>query len=158
MTNNQIAYMNALELKRANLSKEGISRDTLDETKRSNIAGEGIKHGTLAESIRHNQATEGVAVGQLDISRLLANEQRRSNLAREGETHRSNVAKELENQRSNLANELLTGQRDQRSYEVNVGNLEETVRHHKTGEVLTGVEIGSDLAGDILKMVPIKGK
>lgn len=164
MTNNQIAYMNALETQRANLAKEGLGSATLEETKRSNISNESIKGGTLGESIRHNMTTESVAVGQLGVSQRMADETARSNKAKEYETSRSNIAKEQENvrsntareqetTRSNLASEFLISTRDRNSYEVNRAQVDENIQHNRATEITNAVGLGTDLAGDIIKTI-----
>lgn len=99
MTQNQIAFYNYLESKRANLAREG-------ENTRSNVARE-------TETNRHNVVTEEQAGKQLI-------EMGRHNLATESETRRANLEKELLTGRDQdlrheiqLDQNVLTGLRDQ---------------------------------------------
>lgn len=63
-------------------------------------------------------------------------EERRSNLAQEGETKRSNLAKEYETNRSNLAKETETHRSNMASEGVAFGNLSEAQRSHQAQEAL----------------------
>ena len=57
--------------------------------------------------------------------------------AKHKETQRSNLAKEAETHRSNVATELLTDRRDSRAYEINLGTLNENIRHNTAVEAET---------------------
>lgn len=89
---------NEAETNRSNLAKE-------TETRRHNIQDEGFKMMDLRETNRHNVNTEKTNSYNAQTSRELADETRRSNLAREKETNRSNLVNEAERYRSNRANE-----------------------------------------------------
>lgn len=89
-----------------------LNRQTLLEQARHNVANEKYNQdqlthsrNVLGEQIRHNQASEILTSGQMyetsrhnlaveDVSRYRAEEERRANLAREGETRRHNIVSE----------------------------------------------------------------
>lgn len=64
-------------------------------------------------------------------------EERRSNLAQEGETKRSNLAKEAETNRSNIAKETETHRSNVANEGVAFGNLSETQRSHQAQESIS---------------------
>lgn len=104
---------NEVETNRSNTAKE-------TETRRHNIQDEGIKMMDLRETNRHNINTEKTNSYNAQTSRELADETRRSNLAREKETNRSNLVNEAERSRSNRANEDINS----RNVEANIKNAE----------------------------------
>lgn len=116
LTQNQIAYWNLQETKRANSETNRHNVATENETARHNLAGEQFNISNLNESIRHNKVTE--------------TETNRHNVVTENETNRHNVAGEQfniaqlqEQQRHNIAGE-----------QFNISQLAETTRHNKWNE------------------------
>lgn len=95
---------------RSNVAREALQRAANEETARSNLARE-------RESSRHNQELESQGRVQLRLTEQNLNENRRSNLAREAETHRSNLARENETHRANVTSEANRAQQIQLGYD-----------------------------------------
>lgn len=82
-----------------------------------------LKYLAYEESLRHNAATEEIGRTDATTRRMSADEDHRSNLAREEETIRSNLAKERETKRSNIARETETERSNRaREYETERSN------------------------------------
>lgn len=80
----------------------------------------------------------------INLRSLQHEENVRSNKEREKENLRSNQARENETHRSNVANENLTKIRDDRRHQVDLGNLNESIRSHKAQEAIgrSQVQVG----------------
>lgn len=112
------------------MTKNQIEFAKLQESKRAAMASEDITRKRDSETQRHNVSTEKVAIDQ-------ATEQKRSNLAKESETHRSNVMSEIEAARSNQARERETARH-------NVASEMEQQRSNIAGETLQSRKLSQD--------------
>lgn len=86
-----------------------------------------IAYWELQESKRSNRARE--------------TETHRTNLAQETETNRANLARETETNRSNLARERQAAIDSARSYDLGLQNLRETIRNNTANQKLRSQEL-----------------
>lgn len=134
------------ETHRANIASEAhraqqiqLGYDQLAETQKYHQKSISLGYSQLSESARANRVNEGIRMGELA-------ERRRSNVANEAlikardkmnfeETVRSNLAREEENRRHNTAVELI----DATKQEISQAQLDETNRHNRVSEGLSGI-------------------
>jgi hypothetical protein len=143
MTNQQIQYWSIQEQKRHNIASEEQNWYSIKEAQRHNIVSEDLGFKNLAETSRHNVVSESLGFANLaETSRhnrateWTANQQVRLGFANLAETQRHNrfneelgAVTEYNTRNINLYNaqtrrlELQqTELRDQRNYELGVGN------------------------------------
>lgn len=117
---------------RSNTATESYHLNQLAEQRRSAMANEILTQQRNAEIERSNRASEQNQLLSFGLQAQQLSEQRRSNMAREGETFRSNVAKEMETTRSNKAREAENYRSNKASELLTSKGQSITAEHNKT--------------------------
>lgn len=123
MTRNQIEYLKLLESQRANREGERLT-EARDQTTRE------LGFAQLGETTRHNMASEGLqlmSIQETTRANKAREEQQRNELA---ELHRHQVAVETETRRSNMAREAETHSYNQSVINLRSKELSEQQRLH----------------------------
>lgn len=156
------------EQQRHNIATEQHNVAILGETQRHNLAQEEVAQGSLDESRRSNLEREQierdkvqVSLGQLALSRLGYEENVRSNLARESETHRANVASEaLRQSQIDLGYSQLaeTSKYHAQSISLGYGQLAETRRTNSAREAISLGELQERQRANVANEALIKAR
>ena len=156
MTNNQIAFLNVMELRRANLAREGetnrhnVESESIDwftahEGKRHNLMSERSVFQEIAERSRHNREMEGISKRELA-------ETHRHNSVSEGLNSWSVAVQEMRNRWEHQRGLMQIRQRDNLSMlerrnadKQHVERLSEQERHNRAVERQAGKDTRANI-------------